>query len=407
MASLGFALLATGACLLLMQAAARIGFSKLLARYAVATNSLPAADQAVRLTPSDPDAHHARATVLNRLRRPAEAKASLETATSLRTRDDYLWLELGNTREELGDNDGALAAFDQAVRCAPHYGHTRWQRGNLLLRMGRYDEAFADLRQAAASNRKFFPNLIDLAWGLSRDDVKATEALLQPRTDDDRLAFARFLAQRGKGTDVAGQIRLLAAPLSVENKDELVGLLFASKAFREAFALRQGTHARAEFLNAGFEESLVFSNAAFGWIISPGQAKVKLAVDVSERFSGAKSLQISFDGEWPASTPLLSQTIVVEPQQGYRITFAVKTKDLTTGAPPRMFVRDAVSDQVLGESAPLSEASGTSWQKMTVEFTTLAASEAIVIRLDRASCSATPCPIFGVVWLDEFAIEKL
>ena len=75
-----------------------------------------------------------------------------------------MWIELGNTREELGDNEGALAALDRAVRSAPYYAHPHWQRGNLLLRLGRYDEAFADLRQAAASNRKYFPNLMELAW---------------------------------------------------------------------------------------------------------------------------------------------------------------------------------------------------------------------------------------------------
>src|SRR5204862_1806989 len=112
-----------------MQAAARVGFSRLLGRYAIAVNSLPAADQAVQLTPSDPEAQRARAAVLNRLRRFAEAEASLTTATKLRPGDDLLWLELGSSREELGDNEDALAAFDQVVRCAPYYAHTHWQRG--------------------------------------------------------------------------------------------------------------------------------------------------------------------------------------------------------------------------------------------------------------------------------------
>src|SRR5215211_6013828 len=116
-----------------MQSAARIGFSRLLTRYAIGANSLAGADQAIQLTPSDAEAHRARATVLNRLHRSAEARVSLETATSLRGQHATLWLELGATREELGDTNGALAALDQAVRYAPHYGETHWQRGNLLL----------------------------------------------------------------------------------------------------------------------------------------------------------------------------------------------------------------------------------------------------------------------------------
>src|SRR5689334_25154462 len=101
-----------------MQAAARIGFSRLLSRYATAAISLGGADQAIRLTPDDADAHRARAAVLTDLRRPAEAAAALETATTLRKDDWVEWLELGTAREDLDDNAGALAAFDQAVRCA-------------------------------------------------------------------------------------------------------------------------------------------------------------------------------------------------------------------------------------------------------------------------------------------------
>ena len=86
---------------------------------------------------------------------PGEARKSFEIATSLRYRDDYLWLELGSTREELGDTPAALAAFDQAVRWAPYYAHTLWQRGNVKLRMGQYEEAFADLRRGCCEQEQF------------------------------------------------------------------------------------------------------------------------------------------------------------------------------------------------------------------------------------------------------------
>src|ERR1044071_7181796 len=162
-------------CLFLIQASARIGFSRMLARYALIENSIPAADQAVQLTPSDADVQRSRATILNRLQQPAEAAQSLATAVTLRYRDDILWIELGNTREELGDTAGALAALDQAVKWAPHYAHTHWQRGNLLLRLGRPDDAFAELRQATAANQTYFPNLMELAWGVSNRNAQAAE----------------------------------------------------------------------------------------------------------------------------------------------------------------------------------------------------------------------------------------
>src|SRR6185369_17469387 len=108
--------------------------------------------------------------------------------------------------EELGDPQGALSALDQAVRWAPHYAHTHWQRGNLLLRMGQANEAFAELRTAATANPRYAPNLIDLAWGISHNDVKTTEALLDIKNDNQRLYVIRYLARNGKGSEVLDQI---------------------------------------------------------------------------------------------------------------------------------------------------------------------------------------------------------
>src|ERR1051325_10936562 len=182
----GLLILAIGLCLFLIQASSLFGVSRMFVRYALATNSIQGADEAVQLAPSDPEAHRARATIFNRLQKPDEAAKSLQKATALRYRDDYLWIELGNTREDLGDTEGALAALDQAVRWAPYYAHTHWQRGNLLLRMGRTNDAFNDLRRAATANQKYLPNLIDLAWGISKGDLKTTQSLININDDTER-----------------------------------------------------------------------------------------------------------------------------------------------------------------------------------------------------------------------------
>lgn len=405
-----FSLLAIAACLFLMQAAARIGFSRLLTRYALGskslTNALAAADQAVQLTPADPDAHRARAMVLNRLGRQAEAEQSLEVATSLRPLHAAQWLELGTTRDDLGDSEGALAAFDRAVHCAPYYGETLWRRGNLWLRLGRYDEAFADLRQAAASNRKFLPGLIDLAWSLTKGDANQTAALLQINNDNDRLEFARYLARKGKGEAVVEQVGLLTTPLSDQNRNELIRLASQAGSFSGAYQLSSTSVKREAVVNGGFEEPLLREDAAFGWKISSRAGKPKLALDVSEKFAGEKSLQISCEGDWDASATLLSQTIVVQAGQRYRLTFAVRTRDLVTGGPPRVVVTNVQNNQILTKSDSFPQ-STNGWQQMSVEFTAPAMSEAVVVGLSRDNCSSSPCPIFGVIWLDEFALQKL
>jgi len=367
---IGVSLLAIALCLFLIQASARFGFSRLLTRYALITHSTSVADAAVQLNPSDPDAHRARAAAHNYERQPDEAAMSLESAVALRPRDDYLWIELGNTREELGDTAGALAALDEAVRWAPYYAHTHWQRGNLLLRMNRSAEGFADLRQAATANRKYLPNLIDLAWGISKGDLKTTQTLININDDTERLALIRYLA---------------------------------GKSFRDAFILAHGS-ASTSFLNGGFEDPLVLNDVTFGWVVAPEQ-KNHLAIDVSEKLEGAKSLQITFDGNWIPGTPLLSQTIVVDPAKTYRISLAVKTKDLVTGGPPFITVKDAANNQLLGKSENFPSATNP-WLTLNFDFTTLPTSQAAVVRLERNSCDSALCPIFGTLWLDQFRIEQ-
>ena len=396
-------ILGIAVCLFLIQASARFGFSRMLARYALIENSTDAADQAVHLTPSDPDVHRSRAMILNRLNKTAEAAQALTTAATLCYRDDILWLELANTREELGDTDRALAALDQAVRWAPHYAHTHWQRGNLLLRMRRPNDAFDELRLAAAANPAYTPNLIDLAWGISGEDIKTTESVLDLKDNSERLALIRFLARKGKGREVADQIAKLNQPLSAETKAELARLLFAAKAYREAFDL-SGNHNTQLPINGGFEEPITFNDSGFGWFIAPNQ-RSHAAIDVSEKSAGAKSLQINFDGPWTPGTPFLSQTILVDPDKSYRLSFAVRTKDLVTGGPPVILVNDANTNQLLGRSENLPTAT-TPWRTLNLNFTTTTTSEAVIIRLQRNNCDSSPCPIFGTLWLDEFHIEQ-
>jgi tetratricopeptide (TPR) repeat protein len=402
-ARIAFALLAIGVCLLLMREAARIGFSRLLTRYALTTNSLPAADQAVQLTPGDADAHRARALILNHLRRPAEAASSLERATSLRDGHADLWIELANTREDLGDNAGALAALDRAVLSAPYYAQTHWQRGNLLLRMGRYEEGFTDLRQAAAGNRKYFPNLIDLAWGLTSNAEQAG-AFIGLRDDNDRLLFARFLARKGRGVEVVEQVRLLTTPLSDENRDELMSLLNASRSSSGIVGLVTESRKVEEILNGGFEDPIYTHGSPSGWIASRVRANIRLAFDVSEKLSGQRSMQVSFDGDWDAGEQLLSQTIILKRDVAYRLTFAVMTRDLVTGGPPRIVLTDAANNQILGKSDPFPSPNAA-WQTMSVEFKPQ--SEAVVISLRRDNCKSGSCPIFGTAWLDDFSLQKL
>ena len=386
----------------------RYGFSRLLSRYGVVATSLPATTEAIRLAPFDPDAHRAQATVFNKFQMYLEAARELELAASLRPHDDLLWLDLGMIREEVGDTQGALKAFDRAVENAPFYAHTRWQRANLRLRLGRYDEAFAELRAAANSNQRFLPTLIDLAWNLSGQSAQGTRQLAGVESTASRIEFARFLARKGRGQETLDEFRHVAAEMAPVYRNEVVRELIATKQFTEAFEIWRYASAdkaidEPAVYDGGFEGLITFSEAGFGWRVLH-DPKLEVSQDGIDKDSGTRSLRIIFNGHSVTPDSIVSQLIIIHAQAKYRVSFALKTDRLITASPLILQVSDAVSNQALKEFAIAPE---TAWRRESFDFDAPANCAAIQLKLIRKGCSTGPCQIFGTLWLDSFSIEQL
>ena len=391
-------------CIIAAWVSAKAALSRLMAKSATIVNSVPLAQQAVQLTPKDPEAHRALAAVLRDEDRVVEAKGELEIAANLRARDDLIWLDLGLVRDQLEDADGAIAALNESVRLAPYYAHPRWQRGNVLLRQGRYDPAFADLRQAASSNPDLQLNLIDLTWGISKSDPKLAETILQIDNEPMRVAFARFLARKGLGPEALDQFRK-CAQVSPQIRKEMIYNLIAKKAFREAFAIWSNGSSSAAIFDGGFEAPLSLEEIGFGWRVTREEG-LALSIDTTEKQSGTKSLRVQFSGNPNLSEPVVSQLVLVEPGKHYRLNFSARTQEIVTGGLPFVSIVSASNDKPMAKAPPLP--AGTNpWAFSSVEFTPDGDTNAVWIKLVREPCSANPCPIFGVIWLDSFSLETL
>ena len=371
------------------------------------------AEKAIEMSPKDADTHRARAAVLA-LSQPAESAIELERAVALRPSDYSQWVELGLVRDRIGDQSAALAAFDEAVKYAPFYAVPRWQRGNLLLRMGRYDSAFADLNQAAQSNPEFLPNLIDLAWELSHRDAQLVEQLVQVNSKTAHAAMAKFFANHGEPQEALIQL-LAAGAVDDEFRRQLIDNLLSKGSFPEAFqvwrdALGFGSAAPPtgpQILDGGFEGTLTFDEGSFSWRIPSRMQATRVSLDSSEPHTGNKNLRIEFAGDSSRGEGLVSQLLLVEPLERYKINFAVRSQDIVTGGLPIVIVTDASGDhKTLGQSRPLSRGT-TAWNVVSFDFTTQPTTKAVVLSIQRQSCSTSPCPIFGAILLDSFSIEQL
>lgn len=402
-------MLAIALCLWTIRESATFGLSRLFSRYAVGMQNLSAGQHAVRLTPTDPESHYASAEVLSLAGQHREAISELERSVALRPSDYSLWLNLGILRDQIGDSAAALAAFDEAARRAPFYAEPRWQRGNLLLRSGRYDEAFKDLNQAARSEPELIPGLVDLAWAISKGDTKLTEQLAQINTEQLHIAFAKLLARRGKAVETLEQARA-ARNIPVDVRRELVEQLLAKNAFAEAYEIwrsGQATETKSLIQDGSFEAPLTFDLIGFGWRVSRTIPAIVLGVDSASPHSGSKSLRVEFKGDSATAPPFVAQLLLVEASKRYRINFAVRSQDIVSGSLPVVVVNEVTGGKrQLGQSVPLSKGSHA-WQVSSFEFDTPVETTAVIVGVQREPCPTSPCPAFGTIWLDSFSIEPV
>ncbi|MCP9493210.1 MAG: carbohydrate binding domain-containing protein [Pyrinomonadaceae bacterium MAG19_C2-C3] len=331
----------------------------------------------------------------------------IERAVNLRPEDFGLWVALGRLRDKSGDATAARYAFEQAIIYAPYYAEAHWQLGNVLLREGNQAAAFEELRRAAASDPALAAYTINLAWRSSGRDAATTVELLQPQTDEARLALANFLVAQGN-TAEALSLYEQARSVSENAMQGLLTRLFETKNFRLARDLslkRQGVtlNGMDTISNGGFESELKRGATLFGWRIAGSGGSPQVSVDSSVKSEGKRSVVIRWGGDFGGNN--LSQLFIVEPDTRYRLSFIARTQEIVSGGLPLVTVTDAATPTLtLAQSPPLP--SGTAdWKPYVVDFTTSPTAQAVVVTLAREGCAA-PCPIFGRVWLDDFEVQK-
>jgi Flp pilus assembly protein TadD len=404
-------------CYRLIEDAARTGVSRLFSTTSIIQSSIEAADEAVRLAPSDPEAHYTRALALVNLDRLSDAIVELRQATRLRSHHYYEWLDLGVTLDRMGDAEGADVALKESVRLAPNFAQPRWQLGSHLYRQGLYEEAFAELRLGAASNPKLTEALEELAWVAANGDVATIEGLIQPSNRRSHLELASFLAKRGKGSDAVRQVREAGVPEDEVGRTLLhktISELFAARLFSDAYGVWEASHPDStnsgsrqsgQFLNGDFVEPIIQDDPGFGWqvLAVPG---VGISIDPSGPVTGARSVRIEFSGDIPPGSRSISQMVLVQPNSRYSLSFKARSENLLSGGPPVISALDASNDtKILGQSKPLSPGTGE-WSTYQFDFSTDESTAAVIIALQRLSCNQSPCPVFGRLWLSSFSLSK-
>src|SRR5687768_16426187 len=268
-------------------------------------NDMRVAEMARSLAPDDPLTHWRLAQVMQKnlpLDQHAQAIAEYEKAVSLAPNDYRFWMSLGTASEQAGDTVKAEHALRCAVELAPSYSYPRWYLGNLLLRNGRYDEAFAELRLASQADPELQPQQFNLIWEVYNTDPDALQKSVG-ESPKARAEFGLYLAGRQKFEDGLGTWESLKVDEKRSNRqtgEAIVNNLIAAHRFHDALRVWNDITVNEKFraevgrvFDGGFEDASSYGQEmVFGWQVKAVQG---LQIGIDDRsHGGANSLRLIF-----------------------------------------------------------------------------------------------------------------
>jgi carbohydrate binding protein with CBM4/9 domain/tetratricopeptide repeat protein len=388
-----------------------------LAEYLIPEPSqLETAKMAVSWAPNDPLPHW-RLGKLIQNNFPSDqiplAVAEYEKAVSLSPNDYRFWMDLGAAMEQAGDSDKAEKAIRMAVKLAPSYSYPSWHLGNLLLREGRYPEAFAELHRASDANAELRPQLFNIAWQVNKDDFEALLASVGKGTET-RVEFSQYLSSRGRFDEALRLWNTLSESdkkLNHAAAETMIDSLIKAKRYHQAVeiwnSIAPGVAARAEpghIVDGGFEGNINLGGV-FNWQYqSVSQAQASIDSEVSR--NGNKSFRIAFQVRTNLQAINVSQLVPVRPNTQYELEYYIKTNKLVSAATPIVVVLNGADESTLVSSEPAPNGDND-WQRFSLSFKTGDKTEAVRLKISPTSCGdSSVCPIFGMVWYDDFDLKS-
>jgi tetratricopeptide (TPR) repeat protein len=371
---------------------------------------------AVDLAPADPQTHYANAVLHESTFLPDDLTKSLaefEKATALSPYDFRLWFELGRARGRNGDTEGAEKALRKALELAPNYSQVQWALGNFLLREGRSEEAFAEIRRAAESDQVFANPAMTSAWQLFEGDTARIKTYVGD-SKNLKAAFALILTKEKRfdeALDVWSSLPEAARRKEFKTSgEEIYHKMIEAKKYRDALAIFPDINDSDEhrvtlgrMTNGGFEMNINPQDpGVFEWQIAEG-VEPQIFVDKAQKHGGEISLVIVFNNKDGKAFRNISQTAAVEAGKKYVFEVFYKS-ELKTATTVKWEIADAADGKVL--AATEAVAPNADWTSLKTEFVAPETTEAVVIRLARVACDTPLCPISGKLWFDDFSLNK-
>ncbi len=338
----------------------------------------------------------------------AKTIAEYEKAVSLSPNDYRFWMALGTAHEQSGDSAKGEQALRRAVALAPSYSFPRWYLGNLLLRSGRYEEAFTELRKAAEADTELEPQQFNALWAVYSNDFAALKKALG-EDSHTRARFARYLLGLQRFEDGLSFWDSLSADEKKLNRDighSMVALLLNVRRYHDAVdvwndvAMNERYKAElGKVFDGSFEEAINYTpDMVFGWQVKTAP-QLQIGIDPTKSNAGARSLRLAFQVRAKLESLNVSQLVPVEPNSEYDFEYYFTTEQLETGSAPMIQVIDA-ADGAGFASSPQAPSGNNPWTRMNLSFKTGEKTEAVLLKIVRVPCSEEENVDLSDFWFD-------
>jgi tetratricopeptide (TPR) repeat protein len=357
---------------------------------------------------------------------PQRAIAAYRTALSLDSKSVQAWLGLASAYEGQGKLDAANKALLSAKRAYPISADVSWRYANFLLRKGELNPAFDEARQALENEpqrawgtfalfqrfdsdvdellNRLLPRhqtvYLDVIWGLDAEG-RPSEAL---KVWDRLFELDREIPQRRVPTGTYQVTSVIVFSLV----DQLLAKGYIREARRvwdEVLAfmnLSQQRDARESLVwDGGFENDL---SGGFSWRIdSPSGSLTRFTRMI--KHSGARALEITFDGKHNVDFHGVCQFVAVEPDTTYDFSAWLRTENITTDR--GIFLRLS-APQDRGPQIVTPELTGTHpWTKVGFRWKTSKNMHLLQICVMRVPSYNAYNTIAGTVWVDDVRLVPI
>ena len=326
---------------------------------------------------------------------------------------DLYWMNLASAYEIVGDTAHAREAYKRAQAVYPISAEVAWNNGNFFLRQSQFDQGFAEIRRAMATDPTLIPLAISRCWRSTRDVDRLLSELL-PAEVDSYFQTLDFLvkSQESDAAQVVWKSLLaLRKPFPLSRSFPYLGYLIqedqadeAKNVWAQAIAASGWPYAAPpdNFVvwNGGFEYEI--ANGGFDWVEDQITGAL-MGVDTTNPHSGKRSLRVDFTGSSNLDFHHVSQVVAVKPLTHYHFRAYMRTEEISTESGPCFVIYDPHHlNELLVRTADLT---GTQpWTPLEVDVTTGPQTHVLLIQLRRLQSRLFDNKLSGTVWVDDVSL---